>query len=195
VYCIIPTLTVSRSKLISHPWVEHVVWNSGYSHNYKWNNTSSLSSRRIFFPNNHLQIDHLQVLLQSHSIMASKCISKLYQSLAPSASPNTFDDGRQVQLKTCTITALEYIWKFTRTSCGEIGEREGRQPITNHLPHLAWYLKEFSEWNGSGSWSIWRGWEHMRWYLAQMNHTKCVYLWTLDKSAWETPQIVWINDS
>jgi len=42
-------------------------------------------------------IDRLQVLIQSHSITASKCISKLGQSRPPIVTPNSLDYGRQVR--------------------------------------------------------------------------------------------------
>jgi len=54
-------------------------------------------------------IDRLQVLFQSHSITASKCISKLARSQAPSVSPNSLDYGLQVH----TITASKCIPEFT----------------------------------------------------------------------------------
>jgi len=66
-------------------------------------------------------IDRLQVLVQSHlilqvylqtrSITASKCISKLAQSQPPSVSPNSLDYSHQVP----TITASKCISEFTRS--------------------------------------------------------------------------------
>jgi len=80
-------------------------------------------------------IDRLQVLVQSRSITASKCISrlarlraprshdhclqvhisKLARSRPPSVSPNSLDYGLQVHLQTRSITISECISKFTRS--------------------------------------------------------------------------------
>jgi len=67
-------------------------------------------------PTDRLQIDHLQVLLQSRSIIACyKCISKLARSRPPSASPNSLDHGLQVQLSVHSITASKCISKLARS--------------------------------------------------------------------------------
>jgi len=58
-----------------------------------------------------LQIDRLFVLLQSLSIMASKCISKLPRCRPPSASPNSLDRGLQCR----SITASNCISKLARS--------------------------------------------------------------------------------
>jgi len=52
-----------------------------------------------------LQIDILQVLLHSQSIMAFKWITKLTCPWPQSASPNSLDCGLQVHLQTYSITA------------------------------------------------------------------------------------------
>jgi hypothetical protein len=62
-------------------------------------------------PNYRLHIDRLLVLLQSCSIMASKCISKLTWSWLPIASPNPLDHGFQVHIQTRSIVALKCITK------------------------------------------------------------------------------------
>jgi hypothetical protein len=41
--------------------------------------------------------------------------------------------------------ASECISKFTRSRCGELLELEGRQPIVNTPPHLAWHPKGIRE--------------------------------------------------
>jgi hypothetical protein len=71
----------------------------------------SILSRRASLPNYRLQIDRLQVLLQSRSITASKCISKLARSQPPSVSLNSHDYGLQVR----TITASKCISKLARS--------------------------------------------------------------------------------
>jgi hypothetical protein len=52
-----------------------------------------------------LQIDHLLVLVQSRSIMASRCISKLARSRPPSASPHSLNRGLQLHLQSRSTTA------------------------------------------------------------------------------------------
>jgi len=61
----------------------------------------------------HLQIDLLQPLLQSHSIIACKCSSKLARSQPQSASLSSLNDGVQVHLKTRSIIACKCISKLT----------------------------------------------------------------------------------
>ena len=62
-----------------------------------------------------ISLDHgLQVYLQTRSIMASKCISKLARSRPPSTSPNSLNHGLQVRLQTRSITASMCISKLTR---------------------------------------------------------------------------------
>ena len=106
----------SRSYPVSHLSAD-VVLNSLHSHNYKLTDELSLSCHRTS-----LQIDSLQVLLQSRSIIACKCISKLARSWLPtasseftrsrppSASPNSLDYGLQVS----TILASKCISKLAR---------------------------------------------------------------------------------
>jgi len=62
-----------------------------------------------------LQIDHLQVLLQSRSIIACKCISKLARLQPQSASLTSLDLGLQVHLQTQSITASKCISKLARS--------------------------------------------------------------------------------
>ena len=59
-------------------------------------------------------IDRLQVLVQSHLITTSNCISKLARSWPRSASPNSLDHGLQVYLQTRLITASRCISKLAR---------------------------------------------------------------------------------
>jgi len=110
-YCINPRLTVSCSQPVSHLSADHVVLNPLHSHNHELTNELSPSSRRASLPIYRLQIDHLQVLLQSRSITASKCISKLARLRPPSVSPSSLDYGLQV----CTITASMCISKLARS--------------------------------------------------------------------------------
>jgi len=95
-YCINPRSTVSCCQPVSHLWADVVVLNSLHSHDYKVTNKSCLSCRHRSLPIYRLQIDHLQVLLQSQSIMAFKCISKLTRSRPPSVSPDSLYNGLQV---------------------------------------------------------------------------------------------------
>jgi hypothetical protein len=57
-------------------------------------------------------IDRLQVLVQSRSITASKCISELAR-LRP---PSSHEHGLQVHLQTRSITASKCISEFTRST-------------------------------------------------------------------------------
>jgi len=57
-------------------------------------------------------IDYLPVLIQTRSITASKCISKLAQSRHPSASPNSLNHCLQVHLETRSIAASKCISKL-----------------------------------------------------------------------------------
>ena len=73
-----------------------------------------------------ISLDHgLQMYLQTRSITASKCISKLTRSRPPSVSPDSLDYGLQVhlwvhylgvqvQLQTRSITASKCITELTR---------------------------------------------------------------------------------
>jgi len=54
-------------------------------------------------------IDRLQLLVQSPSIMASKCISKLARWQPPSASPNSLHHGLQLHLQTRSVTSSKCI--------------------------------------------------------------------------------------
>ena len=110
-WCIIPRSTVSGSQPVSHLAADHVVLNSSHSHNYVLTNKYSLSSRRTSLPNYRLQIDRPQALLQSRSIMASKCISKLAQSQLPSESLPSPDYGLHVR----TMMACKCIYKLARS--------------------------------------------------------------------------------
>jgi len=130
VYCIISRSTVSRTQPVFHLSADHVVLNSLDSHNYKLTSEYSVSSHCASLPNHRLQIDLLQVLLQSRSITASKCISKLAQSEPPSgiskharlrpptASPNSHNYGLQVPM-------------FTASKC--ISHRAQSQPPSTSL--------------------------------------------------------------
>jgi len=62
--------------------------------------------------------------LQTRSIVASKCISKLARSRPPSASPNSLDHCLKVHLKTRSITASKYIVNERRRVYGDTGVTE-----------------------------------------------------------------------
>jgi len=57
----------------------------------------------------------LQVHLQTRSITASNCVSKLARSRTPSASPKSLNHGFQVHLQTCSIVASKWISKLPRS--------------------------------------------------------------------------------
>ena len=55
------------------------------------------------------------MLLQSRSIAACKCISKLYRSRPKSASPNSLDPVLKVHLQTGSSTATKCIFKLAQS--------------------------------------------------------------------------------
>ena len=59
------------------------------------------------------QIDHLHALLESHSNIAYRCISKLPPSQHQSASPSSPNPGPQVHLPTRSIMASKCISQLT----------------------------------------------------------------------------------
>ena len=66
-------------------------------------------------PIDSLQIDHLQVLLQSCSIIAcNKCISKFAQSRPRSVPLSSLNLRPKLHLQTRSITASKFISEFTR---------------------------------------------------------------------------------
>jgi hypothetical protein len=60
-------------------------------------------------------IDRLQVLVQSRSITASKCISKLAPSQPRNVYPNSLHRGLQMYLQTRSIAASKCISKLARS--------------------------------------------------------------------------------
>jgi len=182
-YYIIPRSTVLCSQPVTHPSVDLVVLNSLHSHNHKLTVVYSFSPCRASLLIYHLQMDHLQIL-QSRLIMDSKCISKLGQPPPQSSH----DHGLQVHLQTRSITASKCILKLAQSRCGDTTELESREQIINTPPHLLQHPKGICE--------IERFWlKDVIGYLAMRNHTNCVDLWRLGKSAWGTTQIAWINQS
>jgi len=135
-YSIIPRLTVSHSQPVSHLSAD-VVLDSLHSHNCKLTNEQSLSCCRAS-----LQIERLQVLLQSPSIIACKCISKLARSQPQSAPPHSInhclqahhlsslDLGLQVYLQTRSITAS----KFARSWPPSVSPNSLDPGLQKHLP-------------------------------------------------------------
>ena len=76
-------------------------------------------------------MDCFQVLLQSRSIIACKCISKLALSRPPSASMSSLDLGLHVGLQTPSTTASECISEFTQfwTPSASLGSLEHRLQV------------------------------------------------------------------
>ena len=126
-YSIIPTSTISRSQPVPHLSVD-VVLNSLYSHNHKLTNKWSLSCHHAS-----LQIDLLQVLLQSHSIIPCKCISKLAWSRPQSVSLSSLDLGLQVHVQTLSIMASKSISQFTQSWSPIASPNSHDQGLRGHL--------------------------------------------------------------
>ena len=91
-----------------------------------------------------LPIDHLQVLLEVlfefRSIVALACVTKLTQSLPPSASLRSHDLGLQVNLAVHWISASKFISILARllppsasvSTCGEKGMVDIRCSSAGH---------------------------------------------------------------
>jgi len=63
-----------------------------------------------------ISLDHsLQVHLQTRSVTASECISKLDRSRPPSASPNSLDHGLKVHHWVNSTSASKFISQFIRS--------------------------------------------------------------------------------
>jgi len=106
-YTFIPRSTVSRSQPVSHLLAD-VLLKSLHSHNYTLTHKLSLSCCRAS-----LQMDSLQVLLQSRSLMACKYIFYLSWAQRPTGSLSSLHLGLQVDLQTRSITASQRISKLT----------------------------------------------------------------------------------
>ena len=78
-------------------------------------------------------IDRVQVPLQSHSITASKCISKLTRSPAPSTRPISLDHGRQVYPQPHSITASKCISKLARSQPPSVSPNSLNHGLQVHL--------------------------------------------------------------
>ena len=95
--------------------------------------------------------DHgLQVNLQTRTIMASKCISKVARSQPSSVSLTLHDHGLQVYLQSRSIMAFKLAptlpWSASLSSLNHgVVELEGMQPIINTPPHVAWHPMGISE--------------------------------------------------
>ena len=89
-------------------------------------------------------------------------------------------------LQVCTITAAEWISKFTRSRCGEMVELQCWQPIITSPPYVAWHQKGILQteqfWLGERSEMVS---EYALIIPAVMNHSKCLDLWMLRKSVWD----------
>jgi hypothetical protein len=76
-----------------------------------------------------------QVHLQTPSITISECISKFTRSWPPSVSPNRLQYRLQVDLQSHSITALECISQITRSSFAGVP----RLSLTRHLQPIQLY--------------------------------------------------------
>jgi len=137
----------------------------------------------------------LQLHLHTCSIIISECISKFTQSWSPSVSPNKLDNCHTVRLYNYLITTWECMSELTWSRCCEMVELEGRQPSTKLCSTSRGIWREIVWKSGSGSNSVESGLEDMNRYPAKINHTNCIDLWMLGKSAWGTTQIAWIYES
>ena len=110
--------------------------------------------------------------LQVYTITASKCISKLTWSWPQSASQSSLNHGMVIH------------WRSQAYSLS-----------STLRPTLYGIRRKFLKRSSYCSNSIGKGWEDMKGYPAMMNHTHCVDLWRLGKSAWGTIQDAWVYES
>ena len=71
--------------------------------------------------------------LQTRSITASKCISRLARSRPPSASPNWLDYGLQMHLQIRSITASKCISKFAQSQSPSLSLKSLDYGLQVHL--------------------------------------------------------------
>jgi hypothetical protein len=116
-HCIIPRSTFLRSQPVFHLSADHAELISLPSHNYEVTNESILSSHRPSLPNYRLQIDHLQVLRTSRSIIASESIYQLAGSQCQSKSLSQLNPDFQVHVQSRAITATQCNSEFTQSLC------------------------------------------------------------------------------
>jgi len=166
-----------------------------YSSNLTWSWPASASPNLIDYS--------LQVHLQTLQILASMCISNFAWSQPPSVSPNLLDHILQVHFQTRTLMAskfaqslsqsasLSLLHRFVVTCCSLKADR-----LTSRLRRTWHSIRwQFLKKCHTGSQRVATGWEDMRGYTVMQNHTKCLNLCTLGKSAWGITQIEWINES
>jgi len=129
-YCItLISKSLPTPSQSSHHSADHVVLNLVHSDNFELTNQLSLSSQHASLLICHLQIDHHQVLLHSHLIIASKCIFKLglsqphvylqSSSIAASQSarlqpPRSSTWSHKYGIQFCTIMASKCIPTLAR---------------------------------------------------------------------------------
>lgn len=109
-----------------------------------------------------LWIYHLYVFLQSRSMVASKCISKLAEPQHLSAFPNILQHGLHVNVYVHSMSGSNSISKLVWLQDCEMMELDGRE------------------------------WQEVVEYPAVRNYTNCGDLWRLGNSAWGTTQSGWI---
>jgi len=114
-YCIIPWSTVSCSQAVSHlPLISGpcCIQLSTFPRSWVWPMNRVSVSVRGFLPIYRLQIDHLQMHLQTRSITSSNCNSKLAWLLPPSASLSSLNLGLQVYIQTSSTMAFKFEWSW-----------------------------------------------------------------------------------
>jgi len=101
----------------------------------------------------------------------------------PNTPPISYQRDLQVHLQTRMISASRYISKFTQSQSDETAESSWHRKRLRAKESLSLADKHRKRV---------RGYEGVP---AVRNHTNCVNLRNLGKSAWWTTQIVWINES
>jgi len=135
---------------VSSPWGIARKINLLQSHSRKFANRGMESHHPLSLWINILQIDHLHVLIQSHSSMASKYISTLAHTRPCSAFLYILNLGLKVHLQTQSITAFECITKFTASWDPSVYLKSH---VLGLLMHLQSHSITASKWISEFTWS------------------------------------------
>jgi len=186
--CIIPWSTVSRSKQVSHlisplTLLYSILYIPTIT-SYPTNLISAPCCNSILIYRvqiNNIQIDLLQILLQSQTNMASKCVTKLARSLRPSASPDSPAVRLQVYLVTRLFTASKCISNLAQSRIPSTSQSSPDYGVVKQRRSQC-IRRECATKGSSRSWrSTGTGWQDVAGYPAVRNNTNCEDLWTHGK--------------
>ena len=119
-----------------------------------------------------------------HSIADSKCFDEFTHCRPPSAALNLLDYGLHRHLWDDSILVSNCISKLARSwPVSTYLSSHDHGAVTQWTSHSI--PRDLVRKSGQGLRSVGRGWEGMKWYPAMRNHTNCVDLWKLSKTAWD----------